>query len=967
MNASHIRRKWARRLILEQLEPREVPAQLLLPDLHVLTSELNDWRVVTQSGHTMLQYTTAMANGGKGAFELRGTGQSVTNPDGTLSEIVNQRIYDDQGGFTDRVAGTFTYHPDHGHLHFDGFAQANLRVRPSDDSVGSIIVSGHKTSFDLLDIDQYDPSLPNSPENGYYGSGSSERVQGISVGWNDVYSWGLEGQDIDITGVPNGNYWLEVIADVSNNILESDETNNIARIPITLTGQDTTHTNFEVFAGSPLGASADAVGTVNLTFTRPVNPASFTAADVDFHGPSGDIPITSITQVNATQFEVHFALQKRAGTYVMLIGPEIADMNGNRLDQNNSGTGGEISDKYVNIFAITAPTVQSITPSREVANSVSKLRVSFSKPIDPTTFTVADVVSFQNPAGTVIQVSGIRRVRNSTTDFDLSFSNQKLAGTYTIVLGPDIRDTLGNALDESHNGIPGENPADRFTGAFKIASPRVVAAQALGTGPVSQVRVSFNKAMDGGSFTTADIVSLVGPGGTAIPVTKVAKVKGSSTDFDLTFPVQGLAGTYTLVLGPNIRDTDGNFMDQDGDGTPLENPGDRFTTTFQVTGPRIIASTPTGPASGPVTSMRLTFDRPINAATLTSADVLSFTKPNGSSISITSVVKVSDTQYDLQFASQNADGAYRLVLGTAIQDTYGNFLDQDGDAIPGESTADQFIANFSLHTFGPDSFGHTIFDTPYENISLDRGTTLIPALGQDGFPSDDDFAPVNLGSNTFTFYGVKYTGATSLYVGTNGVITFGAGTTSTYQNLATTGTYSLPTIAPLWDDWVAANAPMVRIKFEDINGDRKSDRLIIGWNVVPYGDETARPVTFQAILQLNTGAQDGDFIFNYGNLDTGNPETANGINAVVGIKKAGVNSDHLVVSDGALNPYIGSHRALRDPVVHLGQPDFTSDDWMASRALHALLKVAAPDEPMLPDWMANRHLALLLAHLPGSH
>jgi hypothetical protein len=54
------------------------------------------------------------------------------------------------------------------------------------------------------------------------------------VGWSNVYDKSLPDQWIDVTDVPNGRYWLEVEVDPEGRWIESDETNNIARIKILL-------------------------------------------------------------------------------------------------------------------------------------------------------------------------------------------------------------------------------------------------------------------------------------------------------------------------------------------------------------------------------------------------------------------------------------------------------------------------------------------------------------------------------------------------------------------------------------------------------------------------------------------------------------------------------------------------------------------------------------------------------------
>jgi hypothetical protein len=203
-----------------------------LPDLAPLASRtqeyIHGWSIDRHEkpGRTLLRLTTAMANFGAGPLELRG-GRVV---DG--AQQVFQRIYqEDRDKPRDRLAGDFTYHPEHGHTHFDDFAAYRLRVMREDGGVGRIAREGSKVSFCLTDSDPVDTDLPGAPLGGEYDSCSTD-VQGISVGWADVYSQSLDDQWIDVTGLKSGEYWLEVVVDPANRILESNENNNVKRIKI---------------------------------------------------------------------------------------------------------------------------------------------------------------------------------------------------------------------------------------------------------------------------------------------------------------------------------------------------------------------------------------------------------------------------------------------------------------------------------------------------------------------------------------------------------------------------------------------------------------------------------------------------------------------------------------------------------------------------------------------------------------
>ncbi len=180
---------------------------------------IHDWRI----DGDQLRLTTAMANIGEGDLEVRG-GPIISGQE----QVVYQRIYNDDGTYTDVEAGAFEYHEGHGHIHFEAFAYFNLREVTDGGGVGEIVAQGEKVSFCLIDVARYDDTAPAREYD------SCGQVQGVSSGWADVYSSGLPGQSIDISGVADGSYWLEVHVDPENRLIESDETNNITRILIEL-------------------------------------------------------------------------------------------------------------------------------------------------------------------------------------------------------------------------------------------------------------------------------------------------------------------------------------------------------------------------------------------------------------------------------------------------------------------------------------------------------------------------------------------------------------------------------------------------------------------------------------------------------------------------------------------------------------------------------------------------------------
>lgn len=94
-----------------------------------------------------------------------------------------------------------------------------------------VVSTGHKAAFALIDTDMWVPGSGPGP----YGFGDD---MGISVGWADVYNAGLECQYVDITGVPSGNYLLEISVNFEQQIEESTYDNNVVLVPVTITEDD---------------------------------------------------------------------------------------------------------------------------------------------------------------------------------------------------------------------------------------------------------------------------------------------------------------------------------------------------------------------------------------------------------------------------------------------------------------------------------------------------------------------------------------------------------------------------------------------------------------------------------------------------------------------------------------------------------------------------------------------------------
>jgi hypothetical protein len=76
-------------------------------------------------------------------------------------------------------------------------------------------------------------------------------IQGITRGWGDIYDWYLPGQYIEVTGVPDGIYILETIADPENRLLETREDNNCISVFVALTRMGTSSPRARILGRGP--------------------------------------------------------------------------------------------------------------------------------------------------------------------------------------------------------------------------------------------------------------------------------------------------------------------------------------------------------------------------------------------------------------------------------------------------------------------------------------------------------------------------------------------------------------------------------------------------------------------------------------------------------------------------------------------------------------------------------------------
>ena len=87
------------------------------------------------------------------------------------------------------------------------------------------------------DLTHLESGLVDKPGGPVY-AGCREDIQGISVGWGDEYLALLYEQDLDLTGVPSGDYALVVTTNPQRQLEELNYSNNAAVAFVRLEGEE---------------------------------------------------------------------------------------------------------------------------------------------------------------------------------------------------------------------------------------------------------------------------------------------------------------------------------------------------------------------------------------------------------------------------------------------------------------------------------------------------------------------------------------------------------------------------------------------------------------------------------------------------------------------------------------------------------------------------------------------------------
>lgn len=185
-----------------------------------------------------LRFDQIIGNQGAGPFELRYQIPSDNLLTFPTKPPVYQRIYSSDRTFTDRKAADFEYHPTHAHFHYEQFAQSFLYASDVNGSMRATTpeAEGKKNGFCMIDVENWWFGRKGDAARSYRFPGcmvapGQEMVNGISVGWADIYNWYLPDQYIEVSGL-SGYYLLQTVVDPKNTVVEAEESNNCISVLI---------------------------------------------------------------------------------------------------------------------------------------------------------------------------------------------------------------------------------------------------------------------------------------------------------------------------------------------------------------------------------------------------------------------------------------------------------------------------------------------------------------------------------------------------------------------------------------------------------------------------------------------------------------------------------------------------------------------------------------------------------------
>ena len=173
-----------------------------------------------------LRFTTTHINLGPGDLQIRGGGQiAPCDIDGIHYDqctVATQELLNaNRNVVMTHPAGVSFFHPEHNHWHQSGVAA--FAIRSGNPYTGPQVATGVKITFCFVDVvftgvtgvEKKATPRPYFECNGDF--------QGLAVGWGDSYHQSTPLQELEVTGLRAGDYYLTHQADPDNHWLEGPD------------------------------------------------------------------------------------------------------------------------------------------------------------------------------------------------------------------------------------------------------------------------------------------------------------------------------------------------------------------------------------------------------------------------------------------------------------------------------------------------------------------------------------------------------------------------------------------------------------------------------------------------------------------------------------------------------------------------------------------------------------------------
>lgn len=293
----------------------------------------------------------------------------------------------------------------------------------------------------------------------------------------------------------------------------------------------------------------------DVTFDSLVDKTSFTPADVQLFAPNGQrITVQDVVEISTAppgglnphnRFRITFAQQTASGNYRLVIGPNLSDFGGNRMNQDNDSTNGEDpADRYDNLHFFepnTPPTISDIQNVSVVPNSSIDIGFRIGDGQTPNQLTLSATISdpslivsltFNGNPNPSLAVS-------TTPTINITVGGQIGTATITVTVTDPLGLTSSDSFNVFINNPPTLLPASipNFSGGHGLfpVSNHVTLS---GTDPDGDT-VSFG----GNAFANANFTDALGG---------YVQVNATTGQVDLT-PARSFVGTYYV----RVFSTDG--------------------------------------------------------------------------------------------------------------------------------------------------------------------------------------------------------------------------------------------------------------------------------------------------------------------------------------------------------------------------------------------------------------------------